>query len=123
MITRQHEETEIPELTGATCHAALAAGMSIEEGVTALFLRVGDVWYRIYIDVGVLFWQPGEPDPDVELAEDEQFIDLFKRIGASSMVVERIHMHSGELKLEFADSHSIVLTEQQETGLLDVKVQ
>jgi hypothetical protein len=121
-ITRQHAETEIPELAGAICHDLIGVGSSVEEGISILFLKAGDVWYRVYIDVGVLFWNPGEPDPDAELAGDEQSLDLLERMGATSLRIEGVRMQSGELRLEFVGPRSLVLVEQEESGRLRVDV-
>lgn len=122
MITRQDAETEIPELAGTPCQGVLGAGTSVENGITALFLKAGDAWYRIYIDVGVLFWNPGEPDPEAELMEGEEFLDLLEPIGASALRIEHVRMHSGELRVQFVGPHSLVLAEQEEGGLLRVHV-
>lgn len=116
MVTRQDAETEIPELVGTMCHGILGVGTSAEDGITALFLKAGDTWYRIFIDAGVLFWDPGEPDPEAELMEGEEFLDLLAPIGASALRIEHIHMHHGELHVEFTGSHCLVLAEQEEEG-------
>jgi hypothetical protein len=121
-ITRQHVETEIFELAGATCHGLLGVGTRIEEGITALFLKADDTWYRVYIDVGVLFWSEGEPDPDAELLGDERFLDLLVSMGATSLRIERVRMQSGELRIDFVGPHSLVLAEREEMGRLRVEV-
>lgn len=122
MITRQDAETEIPELAGTLCQGVLGVGTSIEEGITALFLKAEDAWYRIYIDVGVLFWNPGEPDPEAELAGDERFLDLLEPIEASSLRIERVRMHAGELHVQFAGQHALILAEHEDGGLLRVRI-
>jgi hypothetical protein len=120
-ITRQHAETEIVELAGAICDAILGVGRKVEDGVAILFLKVGNVWYRVYIDIGVLFWNPGEPDPDAELDGDDHFLDLLELMGATSLEIMRICMQSGELRIDFAGPHSLILVEQEEGGLLRVE--
>jgi hypothetical protein len=120
-IIRQHAETDIQELAGSVCHGALGVGTSVDEGVTALFLNTDGTWHRIYIDAGVLFWEPGEPDPSVELAENEEFLDLLKPLGATSLKIEYVRMQSGELRVTFMGQHRLVLAEE-ESGLLRVQI-
>ncbi len=122
-VTRQHADTEISELAGRQCQSILGVGAPTTEcDMLSLFFNIEGIWYRATLDVGVLFWEPSEPDPDTELDDDEVFIDLSSRISASPLCISFIRMRDGQLHVEFDSSQRVTAVENADNGLLKVEV-
>jgi len=66
------------------------------------YLEAEGTWYRFFIDSDVLFWVTTEPDPEDDLADDEDYIDILAIAGKSECLkIRRIEMSDGSLSLSF----------------------
>lgn len=109
-IVRQHEDTEVSELSGARCQAFLAVCPAGKTTVGPMYLRLEDSWHRFYLDAGLLFWAEGhEPDEDDDLLDDEIYVDWCELIGVRGVPIGRIVMHESILTLSFENGARAVL--------------
>lgn len=109
-IRRQHETTTIPELRGARCSAFRAVRERESGFVGPLYLKLDEVWHRFYLDAGLLFWEEGpSPEPEEDLLEDEQYVDLAAELRVGGARVREIAMDECQAVLAFENGARLVL--------------
>lgn len=108
----------LPDVEGQVCEALLLQAHyyrgQLVSGSNVLFLRLqGDVWHRVFIDAGVVFWQTvdGLDSPD----QDRHHYTLTDLGAAHGLVgkpligVTTVDLPSGgELHLLFAGAPSVI---------------
>ncbi|MBT5020935.1 hypothetical protein OAF98_01875 [Planctomicrobium sp.] len=109
-IRRQHETTTINELVGTDCTNLLGVGPGYDEGFYAWYLEASDTWYRFFIEHGILFWDTAAPDPEDDLADGEDYYDVFKKNGLTKTErVGAINMKDGCLAIMFSQRSTLIL--------------
>jgi len=109
-IRRQHEETNIPELRGATCSAFKA--VQTTTFIVLLFVRLDEARHRFYLDAGLLFWDEGSaPDAEGDLLDGEAYRDLAVELDVLEKTVDEIIMRDDHLTLTFRNGARLVLKE------------
>jgi hypothetical protein len=122
-ITRQHETTTIDELSGSSCTNLLATGPGNDDGFHAWYFEASEVWYRFFIQHGILFWDTVDPDPEDDLAPGEDYCDVLKQNGLPrNEQIEAIHMKTGQLTISFCDGSSCTILENDNTGSMSIKI-
>lgn len=114
-ITRQHDETQIIELESAKCTNIKGVGPGGNNGYCFFYIQLNNVWYRFFIQHGILFWIPCEPDPEEDLADNEYYTDILKSNNINQMKIGLITMHDGIMIIPFCDGTILHLTENQNT--------
>jgi len=122
-ITRQHETTNITELNGSTCTKLQGVGPGNEAGFHAWYLEANDTWYRFFVQHGILFWDTSAPDPEDDLADDENYYDAFEQLGlVDSPEIETVEMSNGCLTITLATGPKILFKETEESGGMSIDV-
>lgn len=102
VISRQHSETEIPEIVGKTCDSILAVGGSIIGNILIFYVSLGGMWLRIFLDAGALFVDVCEgPDPEDDLDDGEKYLDLITIYGLKKEEISVASMKDGVFRLGF----------------------
>lgn len=111
LVTRQHDETEVPEVYGIPCqvfHACYKAKDPVDVGW--IYLKLDQTWHGFYLDGGRLHWQEGqEPRPDVDLADGEDYVDWGTQLGVIGVPLTEVSIASAELTLRFQNGAEVVL--------------
>lgn len=95
-IFRQHAETELPEIVGRVCSEVVAVPSEEENVVYSLYMRVEEIWLRIFIQAGLLFVDECRgPDPEDDLSEDEEYLDLGDGRLTGKTMVKSAEMRDG----------------------------
>ena len=95
----------------------LGVGPGNEAGFCIWYLRANDTWYRFFIQHGILFWDTAAPDPEDDLAENEDYFDVCKQHGLSDCErIESIEMENGCLTITLATGQSLVIMESEDIG-------
>ncbi len=80
-----------PELAGLVCEALICQGfVSDDEVVTTagvVFLRFRDVWHRLNIDAGVIFWKVQDQTPEPWNVMEEGWAYPHVDVGAAAGVI------------------------------------
>lgn len=121
-VHRQHRRTVITELANKDCQKLLAVAGSVSSDVVVLYLLVDSKWHRVYIDVGVLFWEEGLA-PDVEedgIGPDYQYYDLLKEYDIESGMIECITMENRTLVIRFLCNKSVKLIEENDCVRVEI---
>ena len=114
-ISRQHAETRIVELSGWQCEHLLALPSEYADVITVLYLKADGLWFRFFIDAGVLFFDECDgPDPEDDLSPGEQYCNVGDKCGCSGDVIELIDMRNKTLRIAFASGRMITLSEQED---------
>lgn len=114
-ISRQHGNTAVAELAGSTCQKFLAVTDANECSVSLMFMQVSNVWHRLFLDAGLLFWEEETgPDADNDLGDDEKYTDLGARLKVNGGTIELIRMTDGVLLVIFTNSACLELTINQD---------
>ncbi len=124
-ISRQSANTIIDELAGHVCEIILAVGSSMDEGLSIFYLRSGQVWYRFFIDTGVLFWNTSAPDRADDLREGDIYIPVWHAPGEQDplVTIRQVKMSDGVLTIELLGSDPLVIEEDKETGVMRIRSQ
>jgi hypothetical protein len=121
-ILRQSDDTTIPELFGRRASRMLGVGRSLVAGACFLYLNVDKSWYRFFIDCRILFWVTSAPDREDDLADDEEYVDVFDELGvAPQQVIRSIEMKNGILEFQFDNCSKIVIFKDEDAGVMRVK--
>jgi len=114
MITRQHDETTIPELVGKRCVELIGVPAKGRNEILFGFLRTPQEWHRFGLDAWILFWRSDSPpDPADDLADDRGYWDIAKRAGVAGRKLRRIEMSRNILQIQFEGGTSIVFEGNQ----------
>lgn len=101
-IRRQHETTTIPELSGAICTEFRAVFNAASGFYGPFYIRLEDIWHRFYLDAALVFWEQGpSPDPDNDLLNDDEYVDMATALAVCDVAVEAVRMHDGQLAIDF----------------------
>jgi hypothetical protein len=109
VITRQHEDTTIPELYGLICTGFLAAYDPKKDRYGPFYIQLAEVWHRFFLDAGLLFWKEGfSPDTKDDLLESEIYRNIAseKRLVGSEILA--IEMTGCQLVIRFGTGASLV---------------
>jgi len=116
-ITRQHETTIIEELTGTSCTQLLSIGPGKDIGFYAYYLEANNTWYRFFIEHGILFWDTTAPDPEDDLADDEEYTNIFHQFGlAKGEIIKHVEMASSCLTIAFFSGRCLCFEETADAG-------
>jgi len=99
-ITRQHNETEFPELAGKYCERILGVGTDITDEFSIFFIVISGIMYKFFIDEGVLFWDKCLQDPEEDLDEGERYVDILPSFRLNSANVVKIEMKNKKLLVQ-----------------------
>ena len=78
------------------------AVVSQRNRVDLLHIQLSGVWYRFYLDAGLLFWAEGSgPDAEDDLMDGDRYLDLGEAIHTIGAAVSDIVMEDGRFKLTF----------------------
>ncbi len=121
-VLRQHANTVLHELRGATCESFLAVPHASSRDADNngylylyLYLNLDNTWHRFYIDAGLLFWEDGRaPDAEDDLTEGEAYVDVGDMLGVGGVAVTEIRMADGRLTLSFDGGPRVVLVNRKE---------
>jgi len=73
-IFRQHAESELHEIVGNVCSKLIAVPSEEENVIYSLYMSVGNIWLRIFIQAGLLFVDEcSGPDPRSASMQDGVF--------------------------------------------------
>ena len=91
-LTRQHAETELPELYGQPCQKLqVIRSKDAPCRVSIFYLRASDVWHRFYLDAGLLFWSEGSPPThDDDLLDGEERVEMGDAWGLTGYDIEHV---------------------------------
>ncbi|WP_445358068.1 hypothetical protein [Microbulbifer sp. ANSA005] len=111
-IYRQDDETEISEIYGMQCNEILAIPSDRDGNVHALYLNVGLLWLRLFIDAGLLFVDKcNGPDPEDDLDDSENYISYADYLRERNRYVRAAFMKDGVFTLLLQKGGGIVVTE------------
>jgi hypothetical protein len=86
-------------------------------------LEASGVWYRFFIQHGILFWDTAAPDPEDDLGEGEDYDDVLKENGLmKNEHVEAVNMKDGCLTLTFTEGPTFRIDESEDTGSMSIAV-
>src|SRR5690606_5412033 len=120
-ITRQHETTTIVELSGAVCTKLLGDGPGTSGGVHVWYLEANDTWYRFFIHLGILFWVTAAPDPEDDLEEGEDYVDVLEQNSVTKTAeIEAVEMNDGRLTIAFSGGRKLIIEEIEATGSMAI---
>lgn len=111
LVTRQHDETEVPEVYGIPCSVFQACYKAKEPvDVGRVYLKLDQTWHCFYLESGQLHWQEGqEPQPDVDLAAGEDYVDWGSQLGVIGVALTEVSMASAELTMRFQNDAEVAL--------------
>lgn len=110
IVSRQHGETQVPEVYGIPCSVFHAVYGSKDHDFGPLYLKLDDTWHRFYLDAGLLFWREGEePDPDDDLLDDDEYLDWGQQLGVVGIALSEVTMKDSVLRMRFDNGAEIVL--------------
>lgn len=83
-----------------------------------LYMCVGDVWHRFYLDAGILFWGTGRaPNHEDDLGDGEEYFDLLTALDVSGIPLGTIVMSDDcRLLIPFSNGAKLLL----HAGVMDV---
>lgn len=122
-ITRQDEETELPEVCGIPCSVFQVSPFSREPFDPGLmYLKLGSNWHRFFLDAGLLFWEDGQqPDRDNDLVDgEEDYVDWGDLLGVVGVALSEVFMKDSELTLRFANGAEVVLKRMPRDDLTSI---
>lgn len=110
LVSRQHDETQVPEVYGIPCSIFHAVYGSKSHYLGPMYLKLHDTWHRFYLDAGLLFWKEGEePDPDDDLLDDDKYLDWGQQLGVVGNALSEVSMKDSTLILRFDNGAEVVL--------------
>lgn len=113
-IYRQHDETELSEIYGMDCKKIMAVPSGQKDIVHCLYLYVGSIWLRIFINAELLFVDECEgPDPEDDLDEDEEYIDYWGSLEKRNNIIESACMKAGVFTIVFRGGAILMLSETE----------
>ena len=114
-MSRQHAETDVPELIGTVCAKILAVPGASPEAIVLLYLLANGRWYRFFIDEQVLFFaECFGPDPRGDLSENESYVDLASAHGVVGSEIKLFSMRKGMLTMIFSNGRSMRVKEDSD---------
>ena len=109
-VVRQDEETTVPEVCGIPISEFKVYFHSedpIEVGV--LFLRLGDIWHRFFLDAGLLFWKNAAPDPENDLDDGQDYINWGEELKVIGATLSEVDFRDEILRMRFDNGAEVVL--------------
>lgn len=108
-LTRQHTETEIPELVGHSMDGLLAVQDGDQKFGLLFYVLVGGLWLRIFLDEGVLFLDACDgPDREENLDDEQAYWDLCEMYGVKGEKISEASMKHGVFRLNFESGAGFV---------------
>ena len=116
-ITRQDVTTVISELANAKLTKLIAAREDEDDRFCFFYLEAEGTWYRFFNEMGILFWDTADPDPEEDLIDNEEYIDIIALGGmAKQSKIRRIEMRDAVLTLSFDPDYQIQIHEDPVNG-------
>ena len=110
LVTRQHDETQVPEVCGIPSTTFQVVYCTSEHDVGPMYLKLNDTWHRFFLDAGVLFWEEGTaPDADDDLLDNDEYEDWGQKLGVVGVPLSEVVMKDSVLRLLFANGAEVVL--------------
>ena len=109
-VVRQDEETTVPEVCGTPISEFKVYFHSedpIEVGV--LFLRLGDIWHRFFLDAGLLFWKNAAPDPENDLDDGQDYINWGEELKVIGATLSEVDFRDEILRMRFDNGAEVVI--------------
>lgn len=109
-VVRQDEETTVPEVCGIPISEFKVYFHSedpIEVGV--LFLRLGDIWHRFFLDAGLLFWKNAAPDPENDLDDGQDYINWGEELKVIGATLSEVDFRDEILRMRFDNGAEVVI--------------
>lgn len=123
-IFRQHGQTELHEIIGKVCKKVLAIPSEEKGIILALYLMVDEIWLRVFIQAELLFVdQCDGPDPEDDLADGEEYLDIGLDIGCEESEISSAVMMDGVFKINFSNQTVIVLSEAPNGTMVNLEKQ
>lgn len=120
-VSRQHASTEVTELVGVVCEQLLAIPGSAPDVFVAAYLRASGIWYRFFLDAGLLFLdESAGPDPEDDLEPDANYVDLGAKLACQGDTIREMRMHDSTLSLRFSSGVSLLLRDFEEGSRAEV---
>ena len=120
-IYRQHDETELSEIYGMECKKILAIPGELRDVVHALYMYVGSIWLRLFVDLESLFVDECDgPDPEDDLNENEEYVDYGYCLENIDSNIDSATMKNGQFTIILRGKVIITLTETDGGTLIKI---
>ncbi|MEO0811929.1 MAG: hypothetical protein AAFY60_03630 [Myxococcota bacterium] len=108
----------VKSLTGLRCTAILGVPTCDPSEVAVIYLRIGGIWHRVFVDEGVPFWVQSDPDPDDDLDGEGEYLDLgvVLDLDETRPELSAVTAVDGTLRIGFRSIGTLVLSENMQTS-------
>jgi len=105
-ISLQKSLAEINELYGKKCFAIYSIGKSISDELYNFFIETDVGNYNFYIDEGVLFFTNQDRDPEDDLSEEDEYIDITSIHHLNNSILSKLVFMDNKFKIVFSMGES-----------------
>lgn len=120
-ITRQHSETDIPELVGYPLEKIIALKGEAKNSAALFYLFIKGMWFKVFLDNAVLFFDDCDgPDHEDDLEEGEEYLDIANYHHLDGEIVSAASMKNGVFCIGFKSGTELVFEEVGKEVLLRV---
>lgn len=107
-------------------------GVSADEIEEFLFfyVEVNGVWYRFYLNHGILFWANYAPDREDDLGqeedylgEEEDYVDILPQREGKSFRVKAIEMNAERLVFSWLNGQEVVIEQSEDLVACKVRIE
>jgi hypothetical protein len=121
-ISRQDDETELREIYGKMTNDILIVAGDNADVVVIMYMNVEGAWLRIFLQAGLLFVSESQPDPEDDLDEGTDYIDIGAKYALKGQFIKSACMKDGVFAIAFDSGASLTLTLKEMDGVSVLRV-